>query len=74
MYNGKWTGKSDGKLRATIGGCLLTWHNKTKTAIVYDDQSQIVVNWNGEGCQGLLNEGGDIKWSDGDLWTRIVEG
>ena len=73
VYNGEWRSKSDRKLRATIEGCLL-WRDEKVTAIVYDDQSRIIVNRNGEDCHGVLNEGGEINWSDGDLWSRIAEG
>ena len=72
-FDGKWYGHSDGKLRGTIKGNVITWYNGQSSRVTYDDKLNISLTWSGKLYRGALHSG-TISWDNGDIWTTAFLG
>ena len=72
-FDGKWYGRSDGELRGTIKGNVMTWPTGEDTNVSYDGGLDVSLSFDGTLCKGMLIDGG-ISWDDGDdIWIKGID-
>jgi len=71
-FDGTWVGLEDSQPRCVIKETTITWHWGADSELEIWGSNSISTDLEGDTFKATLTPRGELAWSDGDIWVRLV--